>query len=336
MTSGAKAVAAPSTRIWATANVYKLSVVLFALQEVGALAALAERAQTAGELAARLGLDESALVPLLDLLVAHATLRRDGPKYLVEPAEARLLPLVALEATRLVGRIQPASVVQTLRGDPPGDPMPSEDSRALWPVYAEAMAVGARSLAPHLARFVRLCAGAAVLDLGGADGTLARCVGRIVRPLQVTVLDREQMRPEFERAQAGGDVESGEFRFVAGDVRDGDVVRKQAGSADVIIASNIMHLLAEDERRALLLAIREGAREGTTLVVYDQFVQPGCTDTASYLVVDWLLCGYRFDGSEQDFGEELARAGFGSVRHRRVAGIPGALVAGTVVGSGMH
>jgi hypothetical protein len=318
--------------LWQAANIYKVSMTLFALEEVGVLACLAAGPRTPATLAADQGLEREALEPLLELMVEAGVLARVGQQIQIDPQQAALLPLVALEGRMAGTRITSAKLVAALRGAPLGDPMIREGADALWPVYVAAMSVGARSLSPHLMRFARPAPGTRLLDLGGSDGSLGHALANMLPGLEVTVVDRPTVAEAFERRRGASEdaARAARFRFVGADLKRPDSWAGLLGQSDLVVASNVMHLLTGAEREDVLRAVKGQARPGTTIVVYDQFVQPGVSDSARCLVVDWLLCGYRFDLTDADFAETLEKVGFSAVRSRRVPGLPGAMLAACV------
>ena len=313
--------------LWELANDYKRSVALFALSEAGVLRALAERPQTARELADGGALDAQVLEPLLELMVVAQVLARDGEHFVLDAAGGKVLPLVELEATMCKSRIRPAALAAALRGQPLGDPMARPAAAALWPLYRRAMACGAQGLGPHLVRFGPIPAHSRVVDLGGADGALAFHIARMVPGLVITVIDRPVNAAAFDARLAevceGNGLASA--RFCAGDLQQPADFTATLAEASVIIASNVMHLLTPAQRDTLVSTIHGHAPPECTLLIYDQFVSRTRADAASGMIVDWLLCGYRFDCTEDEFAGEL-RGRYAAVHYKRVAGVPGALV----------
>jgi len=312
--------------LWQATNLYKTSLALFCLEQEGVLALLAQRPRRPAELAEERGLSPTALTVLVELLVEAGVLGRDGDAVVLPAEQGPLLPLVGLERRMAFSRIGLSALSEALHGRPLGDPMTAPGAEDLWPAYVAAMQVGARSLAPHLVRAARPRPGMRVLDLGGSDGSLGFAVGRLVPDLDVTVMDRPVMADAFARRQAEEQGPLTRARFLAGDLRDPSSFAAPLASADLTVASNVMHLLGAEERQALLRALRQGGKRGASLLVYDQFVSPGAWDAARGLVLDWLLCGYRFDESETQFADQVRSLGFSEVSCRRFSGLPGAFV----------
>lgn len=317
----------PQPQLWDWANAYKVSVSLFALSDTGVLRALAAGPQPASELARRCELVAASLEPLLELMVTSGVLTRSGHEYVLGEAKARILPLVELEARLCGQRINSRSLGETLRGQPPGDPMEtaSPESAALWPLFLRAMAVGAETLAPHLVRAVQLTAGVRVVDLGGADGTLARALARMLPGVRVTVVDRPAVAQPFAELQRQSP-DGAALTFIPGDLREPATFAGALEGADAVIAANVMHLLTPGQRHGLLSVIGQRAAPGAVLAVYDQFLSAERANAASCLVVDWLLCGCPFRDTDVEFSQTLTALGFAAVRSKRSASLPGAIV----------
>src|SRR5262245_56298536 len=79
--------------LWQAANIYKVSMTLFALEEVGVLARLAAGPRLPAALATEQGLEREALEPLLELMVEAGVLARVGQEIQIDPQQAALLPL---------------------------------------------------------------------------------------------------------------------------------------------------------------------------------------------------------------------------------------------------
>lgn len=317
----------PTLTMWDAANLYKVSHALFALHDTGVLELIAERELTATEVADALQLQREPVETLLQLLAAHGLICRGKLGFSVDADARAVLPLVALEAHQATTHITAPRISASLRGAPPLDPMTQQGAASIWPLYIKAMHVGARSLAPHLYRAARIAPGARVLDLGGADGSLCSALDRLCRGITATVVDRAINEAAFKRQLEQHDADAqARFGFVAGDLKHPRTFSRLLSEADVVIASNVMHLLSDADRTSLLRCIKSHARPDTQLIVYDQFVQSADPRSASSLVVDWLLCGHRFDCSEREFSERLAELGFARLTTRRTVKVPGALV----------
>lgn len=331
--NAAKGVAAEAANVWYWANSYKVSITLFALLELGVFEKLTARRSSASALASELELSQEALEPLLNLLSTLGILDHNEDGLTLKPATDALLPLLSLENILSRKHIQRDALIKVLRDGNGKDPMEEAEAQEIWPTFLSAMAVSARALAPHLVRFGSLRSRLRVLDLGGADGTLALSIGRLLPDLEFTIVDRPQVAHAFEKrvAEAG---EGSRFRFVVGDLRRPSNFKHEFSKTDTVVLSNVLHLLSTDERITLLQAMRDWMPTGACILAYDQFLAPDmAVDAPLFMVIDWLLCGYRFDITEQDFVDELSQLGFSAINWRRTPDLPGALVCAQVADS---
>jgi hypothetical protein len=312
--------------IWYWANAYKASIALFALLEVGVLEQLAVRQLSSIDLASMLKLPHNILEPILNLLVAIGVLDVDHGNFVLSSAVVKMLPLLSLEKILSIKYIQSNKLVHMMQGGEALDPMKEDDVQNLLPVYLAAMAVSARSLAPHLVLFARFSSYSRILDLGGADGTLALALARLIPYLTVTVVDRPLIESAFW-TQVRNEGREECFRFVAGDIRNPKDIRQELANADVTIISNVLHLLSVQERLELLRIICNCMYPGACLLIYDQFISShNKLDATRFMTIDWLLGGYNFEYSEQNFVCQLEELGFTSVLHRRITTLPGAMI----------
>ena len=121
-------------------------------------------------------------------------------------------------------------------------------------------------------------------------------------------------------------------RFVCADLTRPDIGTNEVVSrADVVLLSNVLHLLSRRERLALLRTIKKNLPPNGRIMIYDQFIRSdGQLDSTNLLTFDWLLHGCMFRYSEDEFGKELSDLGFVSICQKRMSGLSGALLAGEV------
>jgi SAM-dependent methyltransferase len=320
------AVVADAGTAWYWANAYKVSVALFALLELGVLEALSGASHSAATLSHALKLSQTALEPTLQLVASVGVLEYAEGRFTLPPSTAAVLPLLLLEGHMSNTHIRRDVLVDVLKGTNAIDPMTRADAAELWPTYLAAMAVSTRTLAPHLIRLLRRGSEARLLDLGGADGALALRLSQFFGRFEATVIDRAQLEPAFHERVGKAD-DRAVYRFVAGDLRCPQAFAHEIARADVVVLSNVLHLLTSHEQHTLLQTLYDHMRPGAQLLVYDQFSPADVAfDTARFMVLDWLLCGYQFDCSEVTFGADLSRLGFADVLYRRPPGLPGAII----------
>jgi hypothetical protein len=100
------------------------------------------------------------------------------------------------------------------------------------------------------------------------------------------------------------------------------------GTADVILISNVVHLLTTEQRFALYRTVRQHASSGTLFVVYDQFINnQGPFNGTDFMAVDWVINGVQFRETPEQLCEILRNTGFSQTQFRRFPGLPGAVVA---------
>lgn len=99
---------------------------------------------------------------------------------------------------------------------------------------------------------------ATALDLGGGPGHMSRAF--IGRGLEVTLLDRPEVVEFVDEEYGLARVE--ELTTVGGDFLEDPLPR---GPFDVILLSNILHMLSPEECRLLIGKAAEVARPGTVL-----------------------------------------------------------------------
>jgi hypothetical protein len=314
--------------VWSWANAYKVSITIFALNQLGILRSLTREALTSSQLAVRFSVSEELIVPLLDLLCSVQILQRNADQFVASSSLEAVLPLVAMEAHVSATHLTAAQIVNVLQTGAPADIFQKSDVQQYVPVFTAAMRSSARTLAPHLVRFAGLTRCRKLLDLGGADGSLACAVQRMVPNLSITVIDLPRMAPAF--AQNDGNQPESGIQFHAGDLRDPESLRDQFHDTDVIVLSNALHLLTTAHRSALFEVIRRSSPAAARLLVYDQFIEEGPLDATHFMSVDWIVNGVAFRESADSYAATLAGAGFVDVHTRRFSGLPGALLSARV------
>ncbi|NCP12236.1 MAG: class I SAM-dependent methyltransferase [Sphingomonadales bacterium] len=307
---------------WAMA--YKVSDVIAAAEEDGLLALLADPAD-ARTLAERAGWTSEALAVVLDLLCATGIAESAGAAFRLTAAGRRSLPLLRLERRLRRWHDGHRTLQRALRSNGGEDPLDHPLADGMAQDFAAAMAVNARETALRLRRLLPARRGLRLVDLGGADGAVARALLPGLPGARFTVVDRACFAPLFAAGRGG--MSPAQLGFVAADLRDGTAVAAAVRGADVVLALNVAHLLSAAQFRGLLESVAAATATGTLLIVRDLFRPPeGSTGQALFQLVDWLRCGSTFRSSEDDCIAELARAGFDHVRSHRLADAPDAFI----------
>lgn len=312
--------------IWTWANAYKVSFSIFALNELGVFPLLAAEPLTAGELAARAGLHEELLSPLLELLAAAGVLTQSPRGFRAQQGIETILPLLAMEARLSASHVTSSQIAGVVRSGRAADIFQKGNVQEYLPVFTAAMRSSARTLAPHLLRFGNLRQCGRVLDLGGADGSLALALRRVAPHLQIQVVDLPRMREAFEsRIRENGASEAIEFHEA--DLRRPEELTALLGRPEVIVISNVLHLLTTEQRLALYRKVRETASSGARFIIYDQYIDTeGPLSAGDFMAVDWVINGVRFRETPQQICGILESCGFVGAEFRHFHGLPGAVI----------
>jgi SAM-dependent methyltransferase len=256
--------------------------------KLGVFDAAAEGPASAGEMAAKLGVDAAALGKLLNLLVAIGYLRYRGDRYgltslsrkwlvgdspqsLRDSMLLRFLEWRAIEATEDFVRTGKALDVHDL--------IEGEQ----WDVYQRGMRSLARLSAGEVAARVRLRANAtAMLDIGGGHGAYSVAFCKRHPRLRATILDLPSAvaaaAPILAEAGMGGRVVH----------RPGDALVDDLGSdaSDLIFVSHLVHHFAAAANAALVRRAAAALRNGGVLAILDVLrpASPNASDQTGALL----------------------------------------------------
>ena len=316
--------------IWSWANIYKVSFSIFALNELGVLKLVAAHPLTAGQIAGQLDLNEELLTPLLDLLASVGALRKDQERFLAPQGIETILPLLAMESRLSASHVTSSQIASVVRSGKAADIFQSGNVQEYIPVFTSAMRSSARTLAPHLVRFGNFRQCQRVLDLGGADGSLALALRRVAPHLSISVVDLPRMQPAFEK-QIGEQGAGSAIHFYPADLRRPDTLAGLFDGVDVIVISNVIHLLTTEQRLALYRAVRQSGVSGSRFLVYDQFInEAGALNATHFMAVDWVINGVQFRETPRELCDILRSSGFSDAQFRQFPGLPGALIAARI------
>jgi hypothetical protein len=312
--------------IWSWVNAYKVSVSIFALNELGVLKLLASGFLTPAQIAAELHLNEELLQPLLELLASAGIFERSGSGFRAQQGIDTILPLVTMESRLSASHVTASQIAKVVRSGQAANIFQTENIEEYLPVFTSAMRSSARTLAPHLLRFGNLRQARQVVDLGGADGSLALALRRVAPHLSVKVVDLPRMQQPFV-TQMGEHGAPGAIQFHAADLRQPETFADLLANADVVNISNVVHLLTTRQRTALYHAVRKHSAPGTRLLVYDQFIGDHEPFNAThFMAVDWVINGVQFRETPQQLCDILLGVGFCDAQFRRFPGLPGAVI----------
>lgn len=173
-----------------------------------------------------------------------------------------------------------------------------------------AMAVGARSAAPHVARLPELREVRHLADVGGGSGGYAVALCRLHAELRATIYDRASMLEHAAAAvgRAGLDERIG---LVPWDM----TVHALPAGHDGALLSHVLHLLPRARRRDLLDRVRAAVEPGAVLIVHDFFYgEPEPFGQLACTAVDWIAAGTDFVLTPREMADELAKSGFHEAR----------------------
>ncbi len=261
----------------------------------GIFTALADEPAAAPRLAARLGLDPRGVEILLPFLEELGLLERGHDGYrpaarakreLVDPEssgyQAGGLPLwlTTLQAwTRLPESLETGEPIDSADREEESD---EESRRRRIATFMAGMAAAPRDRIRRLVDGVleRTPNARMVLDLGGGPGHISQAF--VERGLEATVLDRPEVI-DFVREEYGlADLEG--IQTVGADFLEDPLPR---GPFDILLASNILHMLSPSEIRTLLRRARTVAAPNGVLAVAD-FVR-GLSPRAARFALTMLL-----------------------------------------------
>jgi SAM-dependent methyltransferase len=254
---------------------------------------------TAGEVAARAGLDAEALRVVLDALVTLSVLKRgaDGIFALASAApEPAAMASVRHHARAL--RRWASAVEPLLRGEPPRDPVGMADPDT----FHDALAANASKVAPHVVDVClrRFPDARSVLDLGGLHGEYSLEFTR--RGLKATMQDMPAMidvaRRRGRLGAAGVELFEGSFFEAVPD-----------GPFDLAFCSGITHTFDGDHNLALFRNLRRVVAPGGGVAVVT-FLRGRDPITALFAVQMLVNDNGGDTHTEAEYRAWLAEAGF--------------------------
>jgi SAM-dependent methyltransferase len=294
-------------------------VTVAAAVEAGLFEALRELGGgTPAEVAERAGLDPRAvrivLAPLADLGLVEG----DGERYTLSSEGARLFGDPEADGYAgggmglwLANLGRWTRLGETLRTGRPPEDVPSEaeeDEETRIARFMAGMAAAPRDRVERTVELVmqRASGPRAMLDLGGGPGHFARAFAD--RGMRATVLDL----PETVRYVAGAyGLEMDERIDLVGADFTSDPLPD--GPFDIVLLSNVTHMLGAEENAALLRAVRGVMRPGGVVAIGD-FVR-GRSGRADGFALVMLLRTDRGDTYTEDaYRAWLSGAGFSDVR----------------------
>lgn len=294
------------------------SCILFALAKVGIFELLGHGSRSSDELAAELGARPDAVARLLRGGVAARLLEStDGSVFRVAPEYAPLL--VSPDGPGYLGswlrnlsffhqalsRLDQAVLTSQPVVDLTTDHSVSGDELRQITL---AMHDYAALRGSELAGFLDISGCRTLLDLGSGPGTYAFLLAQANRDLEVTLFDLPGVLEVAGEVEQRFDV-GGRVRYVPGDVRC-DVI---PGTYDVVLVSNLLHMLGEADSRALLERLRQSVNIRGSLVIQAQYLPDDRVGQRWPVLMDLLQLCLTSEGHNHTVAETrswLESAGF--------------------------
>jgi (2Fe-2S) ferredoxin/predicted O-methyltransferase YrrM len=164
-----------------------------------------------------------------------------------------------------------------------------------------------------------------MLDVGGGSGAYSIAFARANAGLRADILDLVTVEPIAMRHIREAGVED-RVRVRAGDLREGGF----GAGYDLVFISAICHMLSPEENLALLRHCREALAEGGRIVIQDFILEPDKTSPrfAALFALN-MLVGTKAGSSysEPEYAAWLDEAGFREIRHIRLPGPTGLMIA---------
>ena len=156
------------------------------------------------------------------------------------------------------------------------------------------------------------------------NGELARFLAKYSPQAHFCVVDRPENEPFFSNRSSS---HVNAISYHGMDLNQSHKLAQIIEDTDLVIMSNLLHMLTPEAQRKLLTELHRFLAKGATIVVYDQFIEVHKGITPSHLmVVDWINCGGGFDFTPERFGVYLNSLNYTEINHKYLTQGPGALV----------
>ena len=304
---------------------YRSSMVLFAAAELDVFTPLAERPQTASELASATALQPEPLRLLLDACAAEGLLQRDGDIFSNSPVSEAYLVRgrsgYIAHGLKFAEDLQPAwlRLTDLVRSGAPTmapESVLGED-KAKTRAFVLAMHERARGMSAVLPYGVDLTGRRRLLDVGGGPGTYSIALVRQTPGLTSTVLDRPGvLEVTREIVESHGCTDRIELK-------PADYLRDDFGSGfDAALLSGMMHRETPETCRMLLRKSYQALNPGGIVIVSDVFFdtdEKTSPPFATYFALNMMLmCENGTAHAMTGMAAWMTDTGFRSVETRRL------------------
>jgi SAM-dependent methyltransferase len=299
------------------------SSVLFALLKLNVFERIGSEGRSVGELAEEMGTRPDTLARLLNGGVVFRLLEtEDGSTYRVPPEFASVL-LPAAGEHYLGNWIRNLDYFRSaldnldeavLRSGPAvevGEDLGTDDEQTRE--FTLAMHNYAAMRGKELAEFLDTSTASTLLDLGCGPGTYAFHLGAKNPELALYMLDLPSVLEVTKEVQTRFDLRN-EVHYLPLDALKEEI----PGQYDLILVSNMLHMLGERKSRELIRRLYDSVSEGGSLVIQAQFLRDDRRGGRWAVLMDLLQLCMATDGRNHAVGETktwLEEAGFSDVEY---------------------
>ena len=292
------------------------SRILFALKKLDLFRFVGDGERTAAELAGALGAEVHFLERLLNAGVMLDVLAvNELGQYSVQP---RWRPLVVdadspaylgdwLDLLASLDEAMQSLHEAVARGGPTVQVHLERDPDELR-AFTLAMHSYAALRGKELARFLDTSGCRTLLDLGCGPGTYSCHLGLANPSLRLVLIDHPQVLETTREIHARYPLEN-EIEYVPLDITEAEI----PGSYDMILVSNTLHMLGEEESRRLLSRVRRHVNPGGSLVVQFQYLDEDRRGGRWPVILDLIQMCYTSHGRNHSVAETrewMEAAGF--------------------------
>jgi len=307
---------------------YKISDALFALLRLGVLEALQKQPFSLDALIAEYHLNKNALNIILTLLVEMELIVYSEGFYSLPSSVSTIIPVLWMEWHVRSLHASQESLIKALKTGEGYDPIEACGENQVLGNYQSAMANTMRHISLHMFRLAKLKGSTCFVDLGGADGALSFYLSEFIPEAKFITVDRAQTACYFNQRFLLKQNKD-RFQFVPGDLKKPESLIEWIKKADVIVLSNILHLLAPHNIEEILKIIGEHSPEDCKIIIYDHFVSNSPNlNLNKLMLIDWVNCGTFFNLTVDKCKNLLEKIGFKEITCRDLPGLSGTMLVG--------
>lgn len=298
-----------------------MTLVRFAL-DLNLATRIDEGCGDAAELARRCKVDERALTICLDSLCALGLFKKVKGAYRNGPAAARLLSEKSPQCVKAKLRHSVDSTFDwvdleaIVKKGKASSSHSSHSTPQKSDAFIRAMDFNGREKAPAVAAASGLRNPKTLLDLGGGPGTFALEYMKRHPGLDATVLDLPKALRVARKIMKEKGYGKPPVRFVSGDFLKDPI----GGPYDVVLASNILHMLGEGDCARVLRKSFKALNPGGAIIIHEFLLDKGKTSPVEAALFSVHMLVHTGGGraySGEEFRDMLRAAGCRNVKIKR-------------------